>query len=478
MQGIFQARDQDNEEVISALRSAAELYQRGAMSDAIAWLRHASAAAYRHGHGARADQLARDADHLARQTPGGGEAEATQADLRLPHFPVTDSMMPPKQRAPSATDAHAGILDPWAERTEVGPAHATEDDLFTSAKVMTKTGPRGTLPTIPFEEAPPKPAAPTPPSRPGRGRPPPLPPRARSGQTGEHAVAEMTQPASNVAPASEPSSPPPPQVVPSAPPRAESRATRPPVHDSGELDLSEIEALADLPDDSREAFGQAATVKHLLTGEDLRDFALALVVAGEVDVEMTTVDAPAVRFGEGCAIRCRGTTEHQVPIRLVCASSDAIVAVWDAAHVDEAFATCPWVEDELRQSADKVLAWVGITVGPLGERLDPGLRGQITSRLSVRSLDEGEVIVKRGEAIPGLIVVGVGELEIVSATGQAEQVIGPGHFVFPSEVLGAGKAPADVRAGAGGTLVLFGARGIAQELMVTCPPLLEVFAGM
>ena len=57
-------------------------------------------------------------------------------------------------------------------------------------------------------------------------------------------------------------------------------------------------------------------------------------------------------------------------------------------------------------------------------------------------------------------------------------VVGSGEFLFPTEVLGAGSAPATARAGAGGALVMFGDRAIAQELLVTCPPLLEVFAGM
>jgi hypothetical protein len=35
-----------------------------------------------------------------------------------------------------------------------------------------------------------------------------------------------------------------------------------------------------------------------------------------------------------------------------------------------------------------------------------------------------------------------------------------------------------VRASRGGALVLLAERGVAQELLVTCPPLLEIFAGM
>jgi hypothetical protein len=34
-----------------------------------------------------------------------------------------------------------------------------------------------------------------------------------------------------------------------------------------------------------------------------------------------------------------------------------------------------------------------------------------------------------------------------------------------------------VRAAKGGALILYADRGVAQELLVTCPPLLEIFAG-
>ncbi len=48
--------------------------------------------------------------------------------------------------------------------------------------------------------------------------------------------------------------------------------------------------------------------------------------------------------------------------------------------------------------------------------------------------------------------------------------------MFPTEVLGAAPAPHTVRAAKGGALVLFAPRGVAQEMLVTCPPLLEILA--
>ena len=102
---------------------------------------------------------------------------------------------------------------------------------------------------------------------------------------------------------------------------------------------------------------------------------------------------------------------------------------------------------------------------------------RIIARLEMKPLSPSEIIVTEGEAVPGLLLVGVGELELVKED-KVSGVVGSGEFLFPTEVLGAGSAPTTARAGPGGALVMFGDRALAQELLVTCPPLLEVFAGM
>ena len=75
--------------------------------------------------------------------------------------------------------------------------------------------------------------------------------------------------------------------------------------------------------------------------------------------------------------------------------------------------------------------------------------------------------------------MGGGELEILGTDGAPTgAVVRAGEFVFPNEALRAAAAPSTVRAASGGALILFAERRIAQELLVTCPPLLEIFAGM
>jgi hypothetical protein len=305
------------------------------------------------------------------------------------------------------------------------------------------------------------------------GKPPPLPPRARkppppaaasapsvpapSASQAEIPPGPVTEPGLGDAP----SEPPSPGAVPA------------------KLDLQQVEAFADLPDDARDAFAAAAAVSALGEGEEVSGFALAYILSGTVDVAATMVDAPAARLAAGAVLRSRGTMEEGVPMRLIGVSS-GVVATWTDAEVQDAFRTCPWVEEDLRTAADRLQTLVGVTIGPLGERLDAYLREQIIGRLTMRTLAPGDVVVTAGQPVPGLLLVGIGELELVDPSrGDAVAgVVGSGEFLFAGEVLGAGAAPHTARAGAGGALILFGDRMIAQELLVTCPPLLEVFAGM
>jgi hypothetical protein len=243
------------------------------------------------------------------------------------------------------------------------------------------------------------------------------------------------------------------------------------------LDLSDVEALADLPDDTREAFADSAKIHDLERGDEVSAFALVLVLEGEVDVAAAAIDAPAARLKTGVVLRGRGTVDQVVPLRLVAAKDEVRVATWGEREVAEAFGACPWVEDDLRAAADLTHALVGVTLGRLGERLDPVLRSEITGKLHLRVLAGGEVFVSAGAPIPGFLVVGAGELELVGPNGSpGRAVLKAGDFLFPSEVLRAAVAPSTARASSSGALVLTCDRKVAQELLVTCPPLLEIFA--
>ena len=100
----------------------------------------------------------------------------------------------------------------------------------------------------------------------------------------------------------------------------------------------------------------------------------------------------------------------------------------------------------------------------------------VTARCEVRTLLPSEVIVVRDKPVPGMHIVGGGEVEIVDAADQVLEVHGAGEFLFTQQVLGGGSAPFTARAGAQGALVLFAPRPSAHELLVSVPPLLEILA--
>lgn len=387
-------------------------------------------------------------------------------------------------RVPSAAEKHAGILDPWADgaRDDAPPPRRPPLSRAPSpppVPVAAASAPSPRTPSPP----PPTPAPPSaalhalvgpPPSHPLPAPPvvPPTPPAFDSDE-----VVTSAPPSVKAGPVKPPPPLPPPRKPPppSAPPRSVPKPAPPP---TAGVDLSNVEAFADLPDDARAAFAGAASLHTLAREEEIATFALAFVLEGTVDLAATVIDAPAARLVAGQVLRAHGTIEHVTPLRLVGSADVARVATWDEDAVRDAFHACPWVEDDLRAAGDRYQAEVGITLGPLGERLDLGLRAELTRRLTMRVLAEGEACTTRGKPVPGLLVVGAGELELVgeddTPTGEPLRA---GDLVFASEVLTAAPAPHTARAAKGGALVFQAERGSTQELLMTFPPLMDIVAG-
>jgi hypothetical protein len=417
----------------------------------------------------------------------------------------------------SAAEVHAGMLDPWSSPTEedipavasvpqtplqqlaaasVVSGEAYDEEVVTSAKLELPPAEPAVVmaaPNLPQVRPPPRKPPPAPPAR----TPPPesiesdalesvatsapplapsqVPTRLEVPSPELRAAAKAAEPEAPAAP-----EPPPPRKrkvarVPPEPTLVSPGVQPPPP--KPKVTLGSVDALADLPDDARAELERVATLHELSREEETMGFALAYVVEGELDVAAQIVDAPADRIAKGAVLKAKGTVAESVPLRLVCASDRAVVATWDAEQIEPAFRACPWVEDDLRAAANRMQALVGVTLGPLAERLDAALRAQVTSKLELRELPEGEVIVERGDAVRELCLVGQGALELVD-DGKVVGEVGVGEFLFPAEIVAGGKAGTTARAGKGGVLLLAGDRAVAQELMVTCPPLLEIFAGM
>jgi hypothetical protein len=249
-------------------------------------------------------------------------------------------------------------------------------------------------------------------------------------------------------------------------------SVRVPAPEAQAIDFDMFPALTELPEAAREVLMQSASMVALARGEEVPASALALVLAGEVTVSASVVDAAAMLLRKGDLVRSRGTIDAHLSIRLIAGSDDVRVACWTEETVERAFESAPAVENQLLIRGNRVQAICGATIGPLGERLDTALLHSVTERLEARAFNSNATVVEQGVQ-PGLILVGAGEVIV-----EGGAVFTSGDFVFPELILGGGKAPHRVRAGEGGAVLLCGDRVIAQELLATSPSLVEILAGM
>jgi hypothetical protein len=238
--------------------------------------------------------------------------------------------------------------------------------------------------------------------------------------------------------------------------------------------LSEVEELADLPDELQRQLAALARVESLAADEEVAGFGAVLVLEGSVVVCATIVDIPAFEGDAKTLIPGLGTLAEGVPLRVVGGPNGARVAVWMPSSFEPVMKLCPWVLDELRQASDRIQARAGATMGPL-EALEDASRQLVLARLSARVLRPQEVITEAGKPMPGLAIVGVGTIELLDG----DQVVGesrPGDALFPDAALMGTTAPQTSRASSGGAILLVASRQIALDLLSQVPPLIEVLS--
>jgi hypothetical protein len=255
--------------------------------------------------------------------------------------------------------------------------------------------------------------------------------------------------------------------------------TSPPVPDEdphvADVLLGEVRGLEDVPPDGQAILAREAHIERLGVDEEIGSFGLALVVRGAVKVMPTIADLACARAAKGDIVWSQGNLEEGVALRLVAAEDGTEVAVWDAELLKGIVRDYPWVVEDLKSLADRFQALAGVAMGPMGERLDDSLRAMVTERCEIKRLLPGEVLTQKGKAVGGMYIMAAGRLEIMKGD-QIESELGPGDFLFGAQVLSNGAAPNDARAGKGGALVLFASRSIAHDLLLSVPPLLEIFA--
>lgn len=437
MVAIPPALEGDNEDVAWALQTADALWKRNERVDAIVWLRRAAQAAGDAQNDDRALALARDAAELAEW---------------LARNPARPSMQPP--RSPVEPPSQANVVDELLRRVQ-------SDDEVTQPDLSIEPPPERSRPSLGEALRKLADSSTDDVRTAAEAHAGMLDPWAQAERSTSEREAIMELDSSEAEEVEDD------EIITSAPIIEKANAP----------DLSGIEALSDLPDDVRDTLAQHGKVQELERGDEVSGFALAVVLMGPVDVAAANIDAPALRLDTGAVLRNSATIERVARLRLIAAGESVRVVTWDEPEVETAFGSCPWVEDELRAAADLTHALVGVTLGRLGERLDATLRAEITGKLHLRTLASHEIFVQAGASIPGFLIVGAGELELLTPNGEVRELaVRAGDFLFPSEVLRAAAAPSTVRAAETGALVLMCDRRVAQELLVTCPPLLEIFA--
>lgn len=512
--------DDDDDDVAWALQTAQVQWNRGAHSDAVTWLHRAVDAAIATGNFQRTKQLNRLAAAVA--------ARAEQSET--PQFEQAPAQAEPPPRAPMETLSGQIPIDIDEADAAPQPQEDGEDDLPTippspwhegrEDSVVTSVAP-GTVPgDNPFVDA----LVGDEPARDVLGLvEPPVPEIEEASPRSIPMTADDLEPdslregnvrrelqsipvtADDLEPepteAGSPAGPEPPlpdtfapeglpapeSAAPEGVPAPESAApesggdTEPEPSNEGVpvvegISLESVRGFEDLPPEAQRALARAARVETLGTEEEVGAFAAALVTRGTVGIMPSIADVAGGFASAGDVVFTQGSLKDGISLRVVALEDDTRVAVWDSAALEAATADCPWVADELREVADRFQALGGATLGLLGERLDDGLRSTVTERLEVQRLLPGDRVVEAGAAVPGLCVVGAGRIELVDGEVVRDE-LGPGDFLFATEILSAGSAPLTARAGSSGALLLRAPRAAAHELMLSVPPLLEILAG-
>ncbi len=496
--------DDDVDDVVWALQTAAVQWRRGAKADAVVWLRRAVDAAIQSGSAQRAMELNAMIASVEEKLVASVFDAVPDETTTTTSAPDVDALLAPP--APGSTDVDSLLSSPARKAGVSIDIEFEEVEMVDRTDVMPPRQPMESVPPDSTTESlakvrsgPPPPPSGRPNAAPDLDEPtfdgssplprfPSTPDSDLDAPTQTHSISitgEVDRPTMAEEPRfTDPSPPPvmeepPPPPDPSAPPPPPSA---PPANDDdagarvGAIDLADVPGLQDLPPEAQQEFAGKARLEKLDVDEEVGSFAVALVLEGWASIMPTIADVTCAFAQAGDVVFTHGTLEEGVALRVVAGETDTIVAVWDKDALADATAGCPWVADELRVVADRFQALAGAGMGPLGDRLDDSLRQSVTDRCRVRRLLPGELIVEKNHELPGMFIVGGGTLEIVGDSGQIEQELGPGDFLFPASVMSAAPAPSLARAAESGALVLFTERIVAMELIVTVSPLLEILA--
>lgn len=261
-------------------------------------------------------------------------------------------------------------------------------------------------------------------------------------------------PAPRPRPASSPPRPPPPRPAPA-------------------FSLDGVSAFAVLTPEGREQLATLARVESLGADEEVKGFGAAVVLEGAAMVCATVADSPLAPAAKGMLLATRGSSGEPIALRVVATAEGARVGLWDAPVIESALEGSPGALHALRAHADRLQALAAVTLGLLHD-LEDDVRFGILERLQAQVLRPREAIVAMGAALPGVMVVCAGAVE-VGDDDDGARLVRPGELLFAREGRAGAFAPAAACASAAGAVLLIGDAGLAAEL-ATLPTLSRLFA--
>jgi hypothetical protein len=238
-------------------------------------------------------------------------------------------------------------------------------------------------------------------------------------------------------------------------------------------EVGHIEALEDIPDDARSSLIDAARAVSLAADEAIPAPAAVMVLVGDIEVRSARHAARIDLIEPGQMRLLAPVPPAASELIIVGGAGGARVLAIAHERIERLRKLAPWVVQELEPASDDVHVVAGALRGKLGVRLDGAVLDEILDCTDVVRLEPSVVVVKRGEPVRALIVVGAGELALRTGDGPDGRVVA-GEVLFPRELLDGSPAPAQVRAGPAGALLLVANRASTTDLLARAASLAEI----
>jgi hypothetical protein len=527
-------KDDDAEDVAWALSTAEALWKRGERADAISWIRKAAAAAAEAELDLRVLELAKAAAELSaaltaevaiEEIAPASEVRDSAIEIELegaaapgrppprrppppkhaPSAPVpTPNPFPSPLRAVSVEEIaledypiedeepkHAPIVALESEHHESQPKIPTvppppPDRAPSQAEMRAVVppavrAPEPRLATIKSHPPPPVETTPVAPSvldaaRPRTTRPRPLSLRPAAPPSQPLHLDDLPEASPQRQPTQRPFSRPAPAIAAASEARLKVPLA-PPLPVIGlsisSTEVGHVEALEDIPDDARTSLIDAARAISLAADETFPAPAAVMVLVGDIEVRSARHAARIDLIEPGQMRLLAPVPPAESELIIVGGAGGARVLAIAQDRIERLRKVAPWVVQELEPASDDVHVVAGALRGKLGVRLDGAVLDEILDCTDVVRLQPSVVVVKRGEPVRALIVVGAGELALRTGDGPDGRVVA-GEVLFARELIDGLPAPAQVRAGPAGALLLVANRASTTDLLARAASLVEI----